>query len=104
MPEKSTKERLMAFPKEILIDYMLDGRLLLEIDFKKLEWRKLQLRKRKLLEEFRGLLDVPSEPFSKWFQAHERIDQIQVELERLDARADRLLWPEKEEVNHADAT
>ncbi|NEQ45663.1 MAG: hypothetical protein F6K00_19800 [Leptolyngbya sp. SIOISBB] len=102
MPEQSTKERLMGYPKEILVDYMLDGPLLFQIDFKKLEWRKLQLRRRKLLDEFRALLDVPTKPRSKWFQAHERIDQIQAQLERLEAKTDSLLWPEKEEVTHAD--
>jgi len=99
MQPKTTKDRLMAYPKEVLVDYLLEDYLpIYQIDFRKLELRKLQARSKKLMEEW-GQLEAQlnqlnlktSTGRAQYWQLHGRIDQIMDEVDRLNRKASALL-------------
>lgn len=99
MQRKTPKERLMAYPKEVIVDYLLEGSLLLfEIDFRQLELRKHRARTAKLLEEWgqielllKGLNLRTAQGRAEYWRLHGRIDQIMDEVDRLSRKTSALL-------------
>lgn len=99
MQLKTTRERLMAYPKEVIVDYLLEDYLpIYQIDFRKLEFRKHQARSKKLMEEWEQLegqlklLNMQTtQGRSEWWRLQGRISQIMSEVDRLSRKTSALL-------------
>ena len=86
------KGRLMSYPKEVLVDYLLDGPLLFEIDFDRLDFRAKSLRQEKLLVRYSLLVDEASKAKGvQWFAIQEEITTLIEHLQKLSDDQSRLL-------------
>lgn len=85
-----TKARLMKFPKEILVDYLLRIRFF-EIHWRELEIKALLLSNRKLLAKMEVNNKRPTASLADWKSREAEWDRLQAQMDRNNAALHQLL-------------
>jgi hypothetical protein len=96
MSQDEDRRRLMTYPKEVLVDYLLDARygfgLLNGIDWRKLDFERNQLKGAKLQAEAKALIESSkTERGEAWWSIQKRLDSIEKQFDKLNAEQDNLL-------------
>jgi len=96
MSQDEDRRRLMGYPKEVLVDYLLGDRygfgLLNGIDWRKLDFERNQLKAAKLQSEAKALIErSKAERGEAWWAAQKRLDAIVKQFDKLNTEQDKLL-------------
>ncbi|MBD2259895.1 hypothetical protein [Pseudanabaena sp. FACHB-2040] len=96
-PQNSTKDRLMAYPKEVLIDHFLDCSFMWQLDWNRLDFEANRHKIRRLLDKSRQLLEESkTQRGSKWLATQEKLDAVDKRLDKLQEANNKLLGLDRE--------